>query len=250
MRTPTLKDRVAVAQHPGAAPVGRQRWSDLLFLHWEVDANAIQAKLPSGLTVDLHEGRALLGIVPFFMERIRPVYLPPLPWLSWFLELNVRTYVHDELGNPGVWFFSLDCNQPVAVQLARHFFHLPYFDAAMSADRTDDTVRYRSRRHDDAVVADYVWHKTAPVRTAEPGSLEFFLLERYALFAQRGDGSLFTGRVQHSPYAFAEAEVSAWSAHPARLAGFDVEGPPISALASAGVDVSVFAVTPVASPAA
>jgi uncharacterized protein len=91
-------------QHP---VVGRQRWSDLLFLHWRVSAAAVQATLPAGLFVDTYHDQAYVGIVPFFMERVRPVYLPPVPWLSWFLELNVRTYVRDASGTPGVWFYSL-----------------------------------------------------------------------------------------------------------------------------------------------
>ena len=245
MRTPTLEDRLSVARHPAASPVGWQRWSDLLFLHWQVDAAAVQARLPAGLTVDVHEGMAWLGIVPFFMERIRPVYLPPLPWISWFLELNVRTYVHDQHGNPGVYFFSLDCDQPVAVRLAQRFFHLPYFDAKMNARRKGGHVQYQSRRHGDPTDAHYEWQSTGPVHEAEPGSLEFFLVERYALFTAKPDGKLVTGRVHHAPYRIAEAEVLQWSIHPAQLADFSLDGPPQSALASRGVDVSVFAVTPV-----
>ncbi len=99
-RISTLAGRLALRELPDAAPVGRQRWKDLLFLHWQVPVEAVQARLPEGLTLDVHEGAAWLGVVPFFMQRIRPVYLPPVPWLSWFLELNVRTYVHDREGRP------------------------------------------------------------------------------------------------------------------------------------------------------
>lgn len=245
MKIPTLEDRLAVARHPQAAPVGRQRWTDLLFLHWHVDPAEVQSRLPPGLTVDTYEGRAWIGIVPFFMERIRPVYLPPLPWLSWFLELNVRTYVHDENGHPGVYFFSLDCDQPIAVRLARRFFHLPYFDANMRAEHLDSGVAYSSRRSGDDLAAEYRWRPVGAEREATPGSLEFFLVERYALFTQKPSGKLVTGRVHHAPYRIADAEVPQWSAHPAKLAGFQLEGPPLSALASGGVDVSVFAVKPV-----
>ncbi|MGE9270967.1 MAG: DUF2071 domain-containing protein, partial [Verrucomicrobiales bacterium] len=87
-----------------------QRWSKLLFLHWRVDPAWIAHRLPPGLYVDTFEGEAWLGIVPFFMGRIRPTGLLPLPGISWFHELNVRTYVHDQRGIPGVWFLSLDCN--------------------------------------------------------------------------------------------------------------------------------------------
>ena len=116
----------------------RQCWSGLLFLHWPVDPAMIQSRLPDGLFVDTYDNKAWLGVVPFFMDRVRPVMLPPVPGLSWFLELNVRTYVHDAQGRPGVWFFSLDCNQPLAVEIARRFFHLPYEHAAMKAARRGD----------------------------------------------------------------------------------------------------------------
>ena len=109
----------------------RQRWAGLLVLHWPIEISLIQDRLPPGLHVDTFNGQAWIGVVPFFMQRVRPTGLPPVPWLSWFLELNVRTYVHDDAGNPGVWFFSLDCNQPVAVEIARRAFHLPYQHAAM-----------------------------------------------------------------------------------------------------------------------
>ena len=112
---PTAAQRLAARERPQGFPVMRQRWSGLLFLHWPVEISLIQKRLPPGLHVDTFDGQAWLGVVPFFMQRVRPIGLPPVPWLSWFLELNVRTYVHDDAGNPGVWFFSLDCDQPVAV---------------------------------------------------------------------------------------------------------------------------------------
>jgi hypothetical protein len=130
---PTLNQRLAHRDKPSAFPVMRQRWSRLLFLHWPMEPDVIQATLPPGLTVDTFDGRAWIGVVPFFMERIRPVFCPPVPGISWFLELNVRTYVHNEQGNSGVWFYSLDCNQPLAVEIARRLFHLPYQHAEMKA---------------------------------------------------------------------------------------------------------------------
>nr|WP_256199118.1 DUF2071 domain-containing protein [Verrucomicrobium spinosum] len=124
-----------------------QTWSHLLFLHWEWDAAAIQRTLPSGLHVDTFGGSAWVGLVPFFMRNIRPRYLPAVPWVSYFLELNVRTYVHDDEGRPGVWFYSLDCNQPLAVWTAQTFFHLPYQHARMTAEfGTGKEIHYRCHR--------------------------------------------------------------------------------------------------------
>lgn len=112
-----------------------QTWQDLLFLHWEYDVDEIQQTLPPGLYVDTFEDRAYLGIVPFFMKNVRPRFCPSVPGISNFMETNLRTYVYDERGIAGVWFYSLDANQWLAVKLARTFFKLPYFYAAMHEQR-------------------------------------------------------------------------------------------------------------------
>ncbi len=218
----------------------RQRWSNLLFLHWRVDPDAIRRRLPDGLHLDLHDGEAWLGIVPFFMQRIRPAFLPPVPGLSWFLELNVRTYVHDDHGIPGVWFFSLDCNQPLAVGFARRFFHLPYEHATMRA-KVGDFIHYECRRNDRDTPAIYRYRPAGEGTTAEPGSLEFFLAERYLLFSTDPGGGIHHGRVHHEPYRLAAADCPAWSAAPATWDGLDLPGtPPDSALVAEPVDVAVF----------
>lgn len=239
--TPTLNQRLSHRDKPDGFPVMRQRWSRLLFLHWPIEPDVIQASLPPGLTVDAFDGRAWIGVVPFFMERIRPVFCPPVPGISWFLELNVRTYVHDEQGNSGVWFYSLDCNQPLAVEIARRLFHLPYQHAEMKAKMEGDAVRYQCQRKGETVATDYRYGPGGNLRTAEPGSFEFFLLERYLLFSNSRDGRIHSGQVHHVPYTFAEAECDAWSAEPIRQAGFALpEGRPESLLYSPGVDVSVY----------
>jgi uncharacterized protein YqjF (DUF2071 family) len=226
--------------------VGRQRWNDLLFVHWPIRPQAIQDTLPPGLFVDTFEGDAYLGIVPFFMQRVRPTGLPPLPGISWFLELNVRTYVCDAAGNPGVWFYSLDCNQPLAVVIARRFFHLPYFHASMSAQRRGNIVDYRSRRHGAGAPASrFIWEQSSEGATTLPGSLDFFLLERYLLFTANRAGRLFQGRVHHAPYRAYKPAVSALSTEPAKGLGFNLGDPPASLLAALPVDVSIFPLSPI-----
>jgi len=238
---PALAQRLAVRERPATPIVGRQRWSNLLFLHWKVEASAVQATLPAGLFVDTFEGDAYVGIVPFFMDRVRPAWLPPLPWVSWFLELNVRTYVHDREGRPGVWFYSLDCNQPLAVAIARRFFHLPYFHAKMSATRRDGAVEYHSQRRGTPVRSSYAWQPAGETREAAPGSLEFFLVERYVLFSADRNGALHCGRVHHQPYRISHAAVPEYSVEPARQEGFELTAQPISNLCANAVDVSIFA---------
>jgi uncharacterized protein YqjF (DUF2071 family) len=237
----TPEAQLAARQPPDDIVVGRQRWNDLLFLHWKVDPQIVQATLPTGLIVDTYQGAAYLGIVPFFMERVRPRWLPPVPGLSWFQELNVRTYVHDEQGRPGVLFYSLDCNQPIAVWIAQRAFHLPYFHARMSATRTVKQVDYHCQRKDwPEAGLDFSWRMPGETREAVPGSLEFFLVERYYLFTSTPDGQLYSGQVHHRPYRICDAEVLAHSTVPATQAGFHITGEPVSALGAEAVDVSIY----------
>jgi uncharacterized protein len=239
---PTPATRLAAREMPMSHPVMRQRWAGLLFLHWPVDPAVIQSRLPEGLFVDTFEDQAWLGVVPFFMEKVRPAMLPPLPWLSWFLELNVRTYVHDAQGRPGVWFFSLDCDQPIAVEIAKQFFHLPYQHASMKSVRRGNQIHYSSRRKTQgSATAEYRYDEPAHAMPAAEGSLEWFLVERYLLFSSNRRGDLLGGRVHHPPYQIAEAVCPQWSTEPFRLEGFaEPRIAPPSMLVAKPVDVTIY----------
>lgn len=216
------------------------RWESLLFLHWRVPAARIQETLPAGLTVDTFDGDAYLAIVPFFMRNVRPIGVPALPWISHFLELNVRTYAYDEEGVPGVWFYSLDCNQPLAVRVARLTTGLRYMHAEMSAKR-GDFIEYSSRRRHSEQLAQYRYRGFGTAHDCAPESFEFFVLERYYLFASRGS-SLVRGQVAHTPYRFREAQVEEFSTIPAQLEGFgDITGAPMHMCYVDGFDVNVYA---------
>lgn len=211
-QSPTLEDRLREREQPADRPAMYQSWRDLLFAHWRVEPERIQRTLPPGLYVDTFDGAAWVGVVPFFMRNIRPRGLPALPWISNFLELNVRTYVYDAQGRSGVWFYSLDCNQPLAVWTARTFFHLNYRRAQMRALRSaDGTIAYTSRVKDSPWYCEATYRLAPTPRVAEPGSFEFYLVERYLLFAADRRGRLFTGRVHHQPYPLVEADISRWS---------------------------------------
>lgn len=240
-KTPTPLQRLALRQEPPGRPVMRQRWSNLLFLHWPVDPEVIRCHLPAGLEVDLFDDQAWLGVVPFAMERVHPVGLPPLPWVSWFLELNVRTYVHDASGRPGVWFFSLDCNQPIAVEVARRFFHLPYYHARMSAEFRNGEIVYSSRRKGSDGVSRFHYRRPVNAEPAREQSLEWFLVERYLLFTADRAGKIRSGRVHHPPYRIEEAKCSEWSSLPVEEDGLGrITGPPASMLVAEPVDVRIF----------
>jgi len=221
-----------------------QQWRDLLFLHWEYSAAVIQATLPEGLFVDTFAGKAYLGVVPFFMQNIRPRFLPAVPGISDFMELNLRTYVHDRAGVPGVWFYSLDANQWLAVKIARRFFHLPYEHAKMKSSRTGEgRIRYESRRTGEpanGAVCLFQYASGSESPPPAPDSLEFFLVERYRLYSHTPDG-LRRGAVFHPPYPLCRAEVTAWDENLLSLDGFAPTGrAPDHVLMSRGVDVSLF----------
>lgn len=218
-----MKERLAVRERPPGMPLLSMRWERLLFLHWTWDSGRIQAILPKGLYVDTYHDEAWLGIVPFYMRRVHPRGLPCVPWISDFLELNVRTYVHDGQGVPGVWFTSLSCNQPLAVQAARMFFHLNYVHARMRATESGKVVDYGSRRR-GGKEARYRYGMPEVAQMAEPGTLEFFLLERYVLFSAKSDGQLFSGRVHHTPYRAGQGRLQEWSFGPAEEDGFTLDG--------------------------
>lgn len=238
----SLDALLAARQRPRRAHVMLQRWETLAFLHWRWDAAAVQRTLPAGLTVDTCQGDAWLAIVPFAMRGIRPRFCPPVSGISDFLELNVRTYVRDARGRPGVWFYSLDCDQPVAVWTARTLFHLPYQHARMAASVADGWIDYRCQRRGD-VATHFRYRLGDQPAAAEPGTLAFFLAERYLLLCQTPRG-LRCGQVHHAPYPLVDVTLAAWDAHPIVQAGFAHPGrPPDHLIGSPGVAVQVYALT-------
>jgi uncharacterized protein YqjF (DUF2071 family) len=189
-----------------------QTWDKLLFLHWPLPPASLRALIPTRLALDTFEGSAWVGLTPFTMRGIRPTLLPAVPWLSALHELNVRTYVHLD-GVPGVWFFSLDASNLLAVLGARVGFHLPYFRARMTLKEEGSTIRFTSHRtHRGAPSADceVVWTRGESVPEAEPETLDFFLLERYCLYAARGD-RLYRARIAHRPWPLCKATLTRFS---------------------------------------
>jgi uncharacterized protein YqjF (DUF2071 family) len=193
---------------PGGRWVMRQSWLDLLFVHWPVEPAALRPLVPAALELDLHDGAAWVGIVPFRAHGTRLRGLPPVPGAAAFPELNLRTYVRHG-GRPGVWFFSLDAASRLAVRAARAWFGLPYFDAEMAAAERDGWIDYTSRRtHRGAPPAELCarYRPMGPAERAAPGSLDAFLVERYCLYALRR-GALVRGEIHHPPWPLQPAEL-------------------------------------------
>jgi uncharacterized protein YqjF (DUF2071 family) len=222
------------AHRPYPLPRGpwvmRQTWLELLFAHWPLPPDVVRPLLPASLPLDTFDGQAWLGVVPFRMADVHPRWLPSVPWLSSFPELNVRTYVTVG-GEPGVWFFSLDAGNPVAVALARTLFHLPYFNARFAIKRSGETIAYSSHRTDRrARPADLVarYGPTGPVYHSQPGSLEWFLTERYCLYSADGRGGIYRGEIQHEQWPLQPAEAEFERDTMAEAAGMTLpEVPPL-----------------------
>lgn len=185
-----------------------QSWHDLLFAHWPVPVTALRPLIPAALEIDTYAGQAWLAVVPFRMSGVRLRGTPAVPWLSNFLELNVRTYVvHD--CKPGVWFFSLDAENPVAVEIARRWFHLPYFRANMRLQEAGDWFHYESARTHRGAPTAALRAKYRPISPPGPavrGTLEHFLTERYCLYTTNRSGDLIRGEIHHGPWPLQTAE--------------------------------------------
>ena len=203
-----------VAHRPWLMPqspwIMTQTWHDLLFAHWPVDTPLLRARVPTRLQLDLYDNRAWVAIVPFHMTNVAPRGVPALPRVSAFPELNVRTYVTVD-GKPGVYFFSLDAGNKLAVAAARAMFHLPYFSADMTIEERDGWYQYRSRRTGSGPGAELVcrYRSNAPVAPPEYGSLEHFLTERYCLYTFDKAWHLYRLQIHHPPWPLqaAEAEI-------------------------------------------
>jgi uncharacterized protein YqjF (DUF2071 family) len=208
-------DRITPALEPEQAVVMYQNWHHLLFLHWEIPPVELQALLPQSLTVDLFEGKAYVGLVPFTLTGVRPIVLPPLPGVSAFHEVNVRTYVHRGGRDPGVWFFSLDASSMLAVEAARLAYKLAYFNASIDFSASEDAlpqINFAAHRSDPRGPQPAHAHLRyapveGPVMSAAPGTIEHFLMERYILYSAGSDGQIYRARVHHQPYPIQRAEL-------------------------------------------
>ena len=166
-----------------------QEWRNVTFLHWQVDPGHVSTLLPEGLTPDTFAGSAWVGLIGFEMRMIAFPGLPAIPYFGTFPETNVRTYVKDATGRPGVWFHSLEASRLAPVWVARTTYALPYMWAGMSIEESGSAVRYVTRRRwpqprgAGGVMA--VSPENAPI---DPDSLAVFLTGRWGLYSTRRRG--------------------------------------------------------------
>ena len=184
----------------------RQEWHNLLFLHWPIPISMIRHKVPKQLELDTFNGTAWIGIIPFQMRKLRPSFAFPIPPISNFTEINLRTYVKDKYNRKGVWFFSLDTQNPLGNWIARTFFHLNYRYAKtkfLINTKNENTVKYifpKSNLPEQSVCWCNNIDTFRPIKN--PQSLEFFLTERYRLYSYNEKKKvLLTGTLSHEPYS-------------------------------------------------
>jgi uncharacterized protein len=236
-----------VSHRPWPLPSGpwvmAQRWTNLLFIHHPATLDMVRALVPPALTLDVYEGTAWVSVTPFYLSHLRARGVPPIPGVSEFPELNVRTYVTYG-GKPGVFFFSLDAGNALAVFGARTLYRLPYFRASMSVrEARDGTIHYRSRRtHRNAPAAEFHarYRPAGPESHSKPGTLDHWLTERYCLYALDTRRRVYRAEIHHHPWLLHPAEVEIERDTMARAAGFTLPGEPRRLAFSRRLDVLVW----------
>lgn len=208
--------QVRTSHRPRPLPSGRwvmtQRWNDLLFAHWPVPASALARFIPEGLQVDTYQGSAWLGVVPFWVDRVKLRSLPPIPAGRNCPEISVRTYVRDPHGNaPGVFYLSIDASSLLTVLFGRSIYRLPCHWS---------NIRFEQHEREFSVVTDRRLTRSPVLFTARyrglgptrrlaesrSGSLEYFLTERYCLYTRHRDGHPMRADIHYVPWPLEEAE--------------------------------------------
>ena len=220
-----------------------QTWQDLLFAHWPVSEQTLRPLIPSALHLETFEGSAWLSITPFVVTGLRPRSVPPIPGLSEFPEINVRTYV--TVGDkPGVFFFSLDAGSTLAVIGARTLYFLPYRRARFTVDSTPSGIRYSSRRtQPGAPPAEFraEYRPAGEAMVATPGTLAAWLTERYCLYAVDRRGRIHRAEIHHRPWPLQAADATIDRNTMTNGLGFEVPDVPPLVQFAAHLDVRVWA---------
>jgi uncharacterized protein len=210
---------------PDAPWLMTQSWNDLLFAHWRVDVAQIRRAVPDVFDLDLFDGAAWLGIVPFYMTNVGIRNVPSLPWLSAFPELNVRTYVR-VAERPGVYFFSLDAGRRLAVAGARALLNLPYYVADMTVKRRGELVDYQSVRQSQRS-ADFkaLYEPTSTPFVSTADSVEYFLTERYCLYHHDRRERPYRLEIHHRPWSLQRARAEIRTNTMAAASHLTIDGP-------------------------
>ena len=178
-----------------------QNWVSLTFMHWEVDPDILRAHVPEDLEIDLFDGKAYIGIIPFRMEKVRPRKLPSVPLISNFPEFNIRAYVTSN-GKSGVYFLTLDAQSYITCLYAPFAYSLPYKYAKCNLERNNQNgFIWHSKRRSDGLSLRGQSFPNGPILEAEKNSLEEFLFERYCLYVKH-KGKTCRAYTYHEPWKY------------------------------------------------
>ena len=184
--------------------ITKQRWKHLYFAHFAGPADLLRRVLPPELELDLWQGEAVLSVVPFHMSRVRFPFLPPIPMVSTLWEYNLRTYVRRK-GRPGIYFFTLESDHPLANWVARSFFGLPYQTSSLRVRNLNTSLELEQKR-------DGLFSKMLMRREGGPpqsAAFERWATERYCLF-NVWKGRVVRGDVEHVPWQLEAARLHQW----------------------------------------
>jgi uncharacterized protein len=206
-----------------------QSWERLLFAHWRVDEARLRRFVPPQISLDTFDGSAWIGVTPFLVRGLRLRFLPPLPGTARFPEINVRTYVTIE-ERPGIYFFSLDVPNVLAIAAARRAYRLPYFRSKIDVGHEEGRVSYRSRRVDPAgipVDCAIEYEATGPAEATPVGSFEYWATERYCLYTLDERMRILRGEIHHPPWQVQPAQATIASNSMGRQLGIDFQQEPV-----------------------
>jgi uncharacterized protein YqjF (DUF2071 family) len=193
---------------PWSLPTGpwvmTQSWEKLLFAHWPIDPNIIRSRIPAPLELDTFENQAWITIVPFQMNRIRFRFLPSIPGMCSFPELNLRTYVTHQ-GKSGVYFLNIDADHHFAVWVANKFAYLPYSYAKIDWEEQNQQIHFACHRNNQLSFEIY-YQPASSAKNAKDCSLDHWLMERYCLYAAHHK-NLYRGEIHHQPWSIQQAKV-------------------------------------------
>lgn len=175
-----------------------QEWKYLTFMHWEVSPKILSKYIPKDMELDLFEGKAYIGLIPFLMKDVHPRLLFPIGGISNFPEFNIRTYV--KLNNkPGVFFLTLDAQSYITCLYAPYAYGLPYNYSKGNIKVDNKKYIWKSNRRRKGFELSGFSILESEAMIPSKGSLEEFLFERYCLFSLRNN-KICIGYIKHNPW--------------------------------------------------
>jgi uncharacterized protein YqjF (DUF2071 family) len=180
----------------------RLRWRRVVLAHWVVEAGPLERALPTGVTLDLHEGRAWTSVVACEVVGPLPDLLldSGLEALFSHRQVGLRTYVQGPLG-PGTVILDTAVDRVHA--LYPRLGGLPYrLDRDLTS--TFRGERLEVRRSGEALLGEVGPGRPEPV--AE-GTLDAFLLQRPWLYARSAALGSYGARLAHAPLRVLPAQV-------------------------------------------